>query len=87
MSEFYRPRVAFTDGSIAKVITARRRYLCSNHMLRDDEAHYIEPGQQYVRNSLPPHNSEIGNEGWWFSRFCFDCCPERHDPRIQEATR
>jgi hypothetical protein len=82
--EPYRPRVAFTRGSIAKVITARRRYVCGNH-LSQVEKHYIDPGQRYVRNALPPHNNEIGNEHWWWLRVCLDCCPVKHDPR-QEAS-
>ena len=77
----YRPRVAFTHGSIAKVVTARRRYVCGNH-LSGVEKHYIEPGQRHVSNSLPPHNSEIGNENWWSLRVCLDCCPIKHDERV-----
>lgn len=77
----YRPRVAFTHGSIAKVVTARRRYVCGNH-LSMVEKHHIEPGQRYVRNSLPPRNREIGNESWWFLRVCLDCCPVEHDERV-----
>ena len=76
----YRPRVAFTHGSIAKVVTARRRYVCGNH-LSGVEKHYIEVGQRHVSNSLPPHNSEIGNENWWYLRVCLDCCPIKHDER------
>lgn len=74
-----RPRVAFTPGSIAKTATARRRYICGNHL--DREKHYIEPGQRHVRNALPPHNSEIGNDTWWHLRVCLDCCPVEHDER------
>lgn len=80
LAEPYRPRVAFTRGSIAKVVTARRRYVCGNH-LSGVEKHYIEPGQRHVSNALPPHNSEIGNENWWYLRVCLDCCPSEHDPR------
>lgn len=81
----YRPRVAFTDGSIAKVVTARRRYVCENH-LSQVEKHFIEPGQRYVRNSLPPNNREIGNDTWWFLRVCLDCCPARHDERREPTS-
>lgn len=77
----YRPRVAFTPGSIAKVVAARRRYVCGNH-LSIVEKHHIEPGQRYVHNSLPPHNRDIGNETWWFLRVCLDCCPVEHDERV-----
>ena len=77
----YRPRVSFTPGSITKVVTARRRYVCGNH-LSQVEKHHIQPGQRYVRNSLPPHNHEIGNEHWWWLRMCLDCCPAQHDERV-----
>lgn len=76
----YRPRVAFTPGSITKVVTARRRYVCGNH-LSQVEKHSIEPGQRYVRNSLPPNNREIGNDHWWWLRMCLDCCPVEYDER------
>lgn len=82
----YRPRVAFTHGSIAKLVTARRRYVCGNH-LSGVVKHYIEPGQQHIHNALPPHNSEIGNENWWHLRVCLDCCPAEHDHRQTGAAR
>ena len=80
IAPLYRPRVSFTPGSITKVVAARRQYVCGNH-LTGVEKHHIEPGQRYARNSLPPHNSEIGNENWWWLRLCLDCCPEKHDER------
>lgn len=80
----YRPRVAFTPGSIAKVVTARRRYVCGNH-LSHVEKHYIEPGQRYVANALPPEHPDIGNDRWWHLRVCVDCCPIEHDPRPTTA--
>lgn len=76
----YRPRVSLTPGSITKVVTARRRYVCGNH-LSGVEKHYVEVGDRHVSNSLPPNNSEIGNEYWWYLRLCLDCCPVEHDER------
>lgn len=77
----YRPRVAFTPGSITKVVTARRRYVCGNHLSYVDK-HYIEPGQRHAHNRLPPGNTDIGNEHWWQLRVCLDCCPPQHDDRV-----
>lgn len=78
-----RPRVALTPGSIAGVVEARKRHRCDSHLA--SERHYIEPGQRYVANALPPHHPEVGNTGWWHSRMCLDCCPAEHDPRINAA--
>jgi hypothetical protein len=78
-----RPRVAFTPGSVQGVVTARKRHICQNHM--DDEKHYIEPGDRYVANALPPDHPDIGNPGWWHLRVCLDCCPAEHDPRPRPA--
>lgn len=72
-------RVQFTPGSIAGVVTARRRRVCQSHMA--DEQHYIEAGQPYVANALPPHHPEIGNLGWWHLVVCMDCCPVEYDTR------
>lgn len=74
----YRHRVAFTPGSIAGVLVARKRHVCGGHLA--SERHYIEPGQRYVANALPPDHPEIGNPGWWHLRVCMDCCPERYVP-------
>lgn len=79
-----RPRVAFTPGSIARLVTSRRRYRCGSHLA--PERHYIEPGEQYVRNALPPNNPDIGNREWWHMRVCLDCAPAEHDPRLTEGT-
>ena len=78
-----RPRIAFTPGSIAGVVTARKRYLCQSHLTR--ERHYIEPGQMYVANALPPYDPDIGNLGWWHLRVCLDCCPPEYDQRPKEV--
>ncbi len=75
MTETRRPRVAFTFGSIAGVVTARKRHRCGSHLT---EQHFIEPGQQYVVNALPPGASDIGNTGWLHMRACLDCCPETY---------
>ncbi len=75
-----RPRVSFTPGSIQGVVTARKRHVCQNHL--DSERHYIEPGDRYVANALPP-DPDIGNPGWWHLRVCLDCCPIEHDERRQ----
>jgi hypothetical protein len=69
-------RVVFTHGSIAKVVVAGRRYVCGSHL--NPERHYIEPGQQYVANALPPHNPEIGNDRWRHLMVCLDCCPAEY---------
>lgn len=74
-----RPRVSFTPGSIQGVLTARKRHVCQNHL--DTERHYIEPGDRYVANALPPDHPDIGNPGWWHLRVCLDCCPVEHDER------
>jgi hypothetical protein len=78
-----RPRVAFTSGSITGVVVAQKRHTCQSHLARD--RHYIQPGDQYIANALPPHHPDIGNTGWWHLRICVDCCPASHDPR-QAAT-
>ena len=81
----YRPRVSLTPGSLTKVVTARRRYVCGNHLFGVPK-HFIEIGDRHVSNSLPPHNHEVGNENWWYLRLCLDCCPAAHDDRIQEPS-
>ena len=68
-----RPRVAFTPGSIAGIVTAQKRHACQSHLA--GERHYIEPGQRYVANALPPDHPDIGNLGWWHLRVCLNCCP------------
>lgn len=78
----YRPRVAFTPGSIQGVLTARKRHICQSHMA---DRHYIDPGQQYVANALPPDHPDIGNVGWWHLRVCLDCCPAEFDPRLKQG--
>ena len=83
MSVSLRPRVAFTPGSIAGVVTARKRHRCENHLLGRDERHHIEPGDRYVANALPPDHPDIGNTRWWHQRVCLDCCPIEHDPRAK----
>jgi hypothetical protein len=80
-----RSRVTFTDGSIAGLVTARKRYRCDGHLAY--ERHYIKPGQQYVANALPPDNPDIGNHGWWHARFCLDCCPAEYDQRAEQVSR
>ena len=77
-------RVAFTPGSIAGVVTARKRHRCDGHLRR--ERHYIEPGEQYVANALPPDHPDIGNLGWWHARFCAACAPLKYaELLIEEA--
>lgn len=66
-------RVTFTHGSLNKVNRARRRFRCDGHIAH--VRHFIEPGERYVRTSLPPNHSEINNDGWWRMRFCMACCP------------
>jgi hypothetical protein len=76
----YRPRTAFTPGSITGIVTAHKRHVCDSHLT--GERHHIEPGQRYAANALPPHHPEVGNERWWHLRLCLDCCPAEHDPRV-----
>lgn len=71
-------RVSFTPGSIAGVVTANKRHRCDGHLA--DERHWIEPGDRYVANALPPGNSDIGNAGWWHLRVCMACCPAEYAP-------
>ena len=66
-------RVAFTPGTLAKVNRAHRRFRCEGHIA--DVAHFIEPGDRYVRSSLPPNHPDINNDSWWYMRFCMACCP------------
>ena len=77
-----RIRVRFTPGSIHGVVTAQKRHRCDGHLSRD--RHWIEPGDRYVANALPPDHPDVGNVGWWHSRLCMDCCPVEYAP---EATR
>lgn len=79
----HRSRVAFTPGSISGVVTARKRHACQSHL--DSERHYIEPGERYAANALPPNDPDIGNSGWWHLRVCLDCCPAHLDPRREQA--
>lgn len=69
-------RVSFTPGSIAGVVTARKRHRCQGHLSPD--LHFIEPGERYVANALPPDHPEIGNRGWWHLRVCMSCCPAEY---------
>ena len=82
--QHYRPRVSFTSGSIQGVVMARKRHVCGNH-LSGVQRHYIEPGDRYVANALPPDHPDIGNPGWWHLRVCLDCCPVEHDPRVSSS--
>lgn len=66
-------RTRFTPGSIAGIVTARKRYRCDGHLT--DVKHFIEPGEKYVANALPPDHPDISNSGWWHLRVCKDCCP------------
>lgn len=66
-------RVTITFGALTKVNTARRRFRCEGHIA--PVQHYIDPGQRYVRTSLPPDHPEINNDGWWHMRLCMACCP------------
>ena len=75
----YGRRVSFTLGSISGVVTAQKRYRCSGHLY--PSTHYIEAGQRYIANALPPDHPDIGNAGWWHMRVCLDCCPLSLDPR------
>jgi hypothetical protein len=78
-----RPRVAFTPGSISGVVVARKRHVCQSHL--EPERHYINPGDRYAANALPPDSDDIGNVGWWHLRICLDCCPADLDPRLTEG--
>ena len=66
-------------------MVARKRHVCQNHLLDRDDRHYIEPGDRYIANALPPDHPDIGNPGWWHLRVCLDCCPAEHDPRPKPA--
>ena len=66
-------RVMFTHGSIHGVVTAAKRHKCDGHLA--DGKHFIEPGERYVANALPPNNPEVGNDRWWHLRVCLDCAP------------
>lgn len=76
-------RVTITHGALAKVNTARRRFRCEGHLA--PSTHFIEPGQRYVRTSLPPDNPEINNDTWWHMRLCMDCCPVEFTTVISPA--
>jgi hypothetical protein len=74
-----RPRVVFTFGSIAGVVTARKRYRCDSHLA---DRHFIEPGQRYVASALPPGDQDICNDRWLHERLCMDCCPIQYAPPL-----
>lgn len=76
-------RVSFTPGSIAGVVTANKRHQCDGHLA--DVKHYIEPGERYVANALPPGHPDVGNTGWWHFRACKDCCPAEYTPDLAES--
>jgi hypothetical protein len=78
-----RPRVAFTPGSIAGAVTARKRHRCESHL--EPERHHIEPGERYIASALPPGDPDICNRGWWHLRICLDCCPAQYDTRLTEG--
>jgi hypothetical protein len=76
VSERYRFRVVSTCGALYGVQRARKRYRCDGHMA--SERHWIEAGTLYVASALPPDHNEIGNVGWWHSRFCMECAPAEY---------
>jgi hypothetical protein len=78
----HRGRVSMTDGSIHGVVTSRKRHRCDGHLVDSGDVHYIEPGDRYVANALPPDNPDIGNYGWWHSRFCADCAPVEYAEEV-----
>lgn len=67
-----RPRVVFTLGSISGVRRAAKRYRCDSHLV---DRHFIEAGDSYVANALPPGDQDICNDRWLHMRVCMDCCP------------
>jgi hypothetical protein len=75
MAERGTPRVVFTFGSLSGVVTARKRHRCDSHLA---DRHFIEAGQRYVANALPPGDSDIGNDHWLHSSICMDCCPAQY---------
>jgi hypothetical protein len=77
-----RGRVRLTYGSLQTVRTAKRRFRCDGHLTDPDDRHFIEPGKRYVKSSLPPNNSEIGNPEWWHLRLCQDCAPVEFAERV-----
>lgn len=67
-------RVSATAGALySEPRIASNRQRCDGHLA--DSPHWIEAGEQIVWSALPPGNSEIGNVGWWHSKFCIDCAP------------
>ena len=80
-----RARVGHTPGSLGGILTARKRHLCQSHLA--DERHYIEPGERYYANALPPDHPDIGNPGWWHFRACMDCCPIEFAADSERAPR
>lgn len=67
-------RVTATAGALySEPRTASKRQRCDGHLA--ERGHWIEPGDLIVWSALPPGNGDIGNIGWWHSKFCIDCAP------------
>jgi hypothetical protein len=49
--------------------TARTRKQCDGDVYN---LHMIEPGERYLRTSIPP-GSNLGNEHWWTMATCWEC--------------
>ena len=50
--------------------TARIRKLCDGDVYQP--YHFIEPGERYLRTSIPPHG-DLGNDRWWTITTCKSC--------------
>jgi hypothetical protein len=46
-------------AAITQERTARKQHECFRC------PHPIQPGERYMRQALPPHDNDIGNEHWW----------------------
>ncbi len=49
---------------------ARRDYCC---MTGNAACTGVQAGERHWVHTLPPHDNDIGNEGWWRGRECAAC--------------
>lgn len=60
------------SGALRTYRTARTAKRCDMHLCFNR----IQPGERYLRTSLPPLVDVNSSEHWWSMNICGECAPE-----------